>query len=127
MCRCVPRTRRAPAPRNREKNLTPLLFSPQVEVSQKGVAHVKMDVQGEKQNTFNQEFYEDMEAMVNRIETDEAVKCVVLSSGKAGSWIAGANIKQMEDLKSADEASVLVTKGQSVMNRVAGSYPRLTD
>ena len=63
----------------------------QVEVTPKGVAIVKMDVLGEKQNTFNQEFYQDMEAMVDRVEKDEGIKSVVLSSGKPGSWIAGAN------------------------------------
>ena len=91
----------------------------QVEVTPKGVAIVRMDVQGEKQNTFNEEFYQDMEAMVQRVESDDSVKAVVLSSAKPGSWIAGANIKQIEQIKSADEASKLVGTGQAVMNRVS--------
>ena len=91
----------------------------QVEVTPKGVAVVRMDVQGEKQNTFNQEFYQDMEAMVERVEKDDSVKAVVLASGKKGSWIAGANIKQIDEIGSADEASQLVGTGQAVMNRVS--------
>ena len=91
----------------------------QVEVSPKGVALVRMDVLGEKQNTFGPEFYEDMEKMVERVESDEAVKAVVLASGKKGSWIAGANIKQIETIKSAEDASQMVTVGQKVMDRVA--------
>ena len=78
---------------------------PQVEVSPKGVALVRMDVQGEKQNTFNDEFYQDMSAMVEKVESDDSIKAVVLSSGKPGSWIAGANIKQIEEIKSAEQAS----------------------
>ena len=85
----------------------------------KGVAVVRMDVQGEKQNTFNQEFYQDMEQMVQRVESDDSIKSVVLASGKPGSWIAGANIKQIEEIKSAEEASKMVGVGQLVMNRVS--------
>ena len=78
-----------------------------------------MDVQGEKQNTFNDEFYQDMSAMVEKVESDDSIKAVVLSSSKPGSWIAGANIKQIEEIKSAEQASELVTTGQLVMNRVS--------
>ena len=71
-----------------------------MEVTPKGVAVVRMDVQGEKQNTFNDEFYQDMSAMVEKVESDDSIKAVVLSSSKPGSWIAGANIKQIEEIKS---------------------------
>jgi enoyl-CoA hydratase/long-chain 3-hydroxyacyl-CoA dehydrogenase len=91
----------------------------QVEVMPSGVAVVRMDVQGEKQNTFSEEFYQDMEKMVQQVEADANIKSVVLASAKPGSWIAGANIKQIEEIKSEDEASGLVTQGQAVMNRVA--------
>jgi len=91
----------------------------QVEVTPKGVAVVRMDVQGEKQNTFNEEFVNDMKAMIERVEKDDAVKAVVLASAKPSSWIAGANVKAIEEIKSADEASELVGEGQKVMNRVA--------
>ena len=96
----------------------------QVEVTSKGVAVVRMDVQGEKQNTFNAEFYEDMSAMVDRVDKDDSVKAVVLASAKPGSWIAGANIKQIETIKSAEQASEMVEVGQKVMNRVSDMQKR---
>lgn len=49
----------------------------------------------------------------------QAVKAVVLASGKPSSWIAGANIKRIEEIKTAGEASKLVSEGQQVMNRVS--------
>jgi len=91
----------------------------EVEVTPKGVAVVRMNVLGEKQNTFNEEFYQDMEAMVERVEKDESVKAVVLASGQKGSWIAGANIKQIEEIKSVEQASEMVGVGQKVMDRVS--------
>jgi len=91
----------------------------EVEVKPSGVAVVRMNVLGEKQNTFNEEFYQDMEAMVERVEKDESVKAVVLASAKKGSWIAGANIKQIEEIKSVEQASEMVGVGQKVMDRVS--------
>lgn len=96
-----------------------VVFSSQVEVLPKGVAVVRMDVLGEKQNTFNEQFYQDMEEMVAKVESDDSIKAVVLASGKKGSWIAGANIKQIEEIKSSAHASEMVGVGQKVMNRVA--------
>ena len=80
--------------------LSPLVLGVQVEVMPSGVAVVRMDVQGEKQNTFSEEFYQDMEKMVQQVEADANIKSVVLASAKPGSWIAGANIKQIEEIKS---------------------------
>ena len=57
--------------------------------------------------------------MVERVEKDESVKAVVLASGKKGSWIAGANIKQIEEIKSVEQASEMVGVGQKVMDRVS--------
>ena len=57
------------------------------------------------------------------MEKDDSVKAVVLASGKKGSWIAGANIKQIGEkqntFKSEEEATTLVGVGQAVMNRVS--------
>ena len=80
-------------------------------MTDKGVAVVRMSVVGEKQNTFNEEFVNDMKAMIERVETDSSIKSVVLASGKPGSWIAGANIKAIEEIKSESEASQLVGEG----------------
>ena len=79
MCRCVSHPTHLPYARKKiawtpfttctrrcPKNAGLTTLQPrlaQVEVTPKGVAIVKMDVLGEKQNTFNQEFYQDMEAV----------------------------------------------------------------
>jgi hypothetical protein len=49
----------------------------------------------------------------------QSVKAVVLSSAKPNSWIAGADIKAIDQIKSAEEATKLVREGQLVMNSVA--------
>ena len=35
---------------------------------------------------------------VTRVESDDAIKAAVLISAKPGSWIAGANIKMLEQI-----------------------------
>lgn len=47
----------------------------QVNVTPTGVAVVRMDVQGEKQNTFNEEFVDDMRKMIAQVEGDNVRKC----------------------------------------------------
>ena len=58
----------------------------------------RLDCQGEKQNTLSRELMDEMEVVVKQVETDPKVKAVVLISDKQGSFIAGANIKMVEDL-----------------------------
>ena len=90
-----------------------------VEVLPTGVALVKMDVKGEKQNTFNREFVNDIVKMIEQVEADDAVKAVVVASGKKGSWIAGANIQQIEDMESEAEAASGSAEGQQYFDRIA--------
>ena len=92
---------------------------PQVNVTSKGVAVVKMDVIGAKQNTLSEEFNVDIEAMIKKMEADSSVKAVVVMSGKPGSWIAGADIKMIEACESVEEAVGKSAQGQKIMDQVA--------
>ena len=58
---------------------------------------------------------------MTRIEKDDAIKAAVLISAKPGSWIAGANIKMLEQIsvdgaKAAEDTAGL---GQQGMDRIA--------
>ena len=44
-------------------------------------------------NTLHEELFSEFDDVVNRIQTDSAIKSVVLISGKPGCFIAGADIK----------------------------------
>ena len=86
-----------------------------------GVAVVKLDIPGEKVNTLNAALQKDFIAMLDAVEKDDAVKSVVLISGKPGCFIAGADIKQLDSCNTAEELCTLSEKGQAIMDRMENS------
>ena len=61
---------------------------------------------------------------MKQIEDDAAIKAAVLVSGKKDSWIAGANIKMIEKLTSAEAATEAAHTGQKAFDRIASLQPR---
>ena len=90
----------------------------QFEVDGDGVAVVLMDVQGQAMNTISTKVSADLDTIVSRIETDQSVKAVVLGSAKKGSFVAGADIDMISQVKSAAEAAELSKAGQEGMARL---------
>ncbi|KAL3912671.1 MAG: hypothetical protein SGPRY_008258 [Prymnesium sp.] len=56
--------------------------------------------------------------IVERVETDPDIKAAVLISSKKDSWIAGANIKMLEALQSAEQATAITQEGQIAFDRI---------
>jgi enoyl-CoA hydratase/long-chain 3-hydroxyacyl-CoA dehydrogenase len=90
-----------------------------LEVTQQGVAMLRLNCPGEAQNTLSMELIQDFDTAMTRIEEDDAIKAAVLISAKPGSWIAGANIKMLENLESGEAAEEVAGIGQKGMDRVA--------
>ncbi|MEK7704163.1 MAG: fatty acid oxidation complex subunit alpha FadJ [Myxococcota bacterium] len=84
-----------------ELNLTHL----RTELDEQGVATVWMDVQGEKVNTLSAKVGRDIEQVLQWLDTDEAVRAVVIASGKPTGFVAGADIDMIRGVKSAAEAA----------------------
>src|SRR5438477_381982 len=60
-----------------------------------GVLVVTLDVPGERVNTLGRPVMEEVDALISEIEARPEVKGVVLRSGKADNFIAGADIKEL--------------------------------
>jgi 3-hydroxyacyl-CoA dehydrogenase/enoyl-CoA hydratase/3-hydroxybutyryl-CoA epimerase len=60
-----------------------------------GIATLSIDVPGQTMNVITGELTRDLATMVNKIETDAAIKGVVITSGKATGFMAGADLKGM--------------------------------
>lgn len=87
-------------------------------VTDSGVAVIKLNCAGEKQNSLSDGMITEFEAIANSIESDVNVKAAVLISAKPGSWIAGANIKMIERLGNSSKEAVadVGEKGQFCMD-----------
>jgi enoyl-CoA hydratase/carnithine racemase len=91
----------------------------QCELRGNGIAVVTLDCEGEQQNTLSPEMFDEFEEVFATAD-DSSCKAVVLLSGKKDSWVAGANIKAIQSLTSAEGAMNMAHLGQQAMDRVAG-------
>lgn len=64
-------------------------------VDKDGIALLSIDLPGRPMNVLTSDFHIELNQVIDTIVADAAVKGAVLTSGKAGSFIAGADIKEM--------------------------------
>ena len=84
------------------------------------VAVVTFDTPEKKVNTFTMESLEELFAILCDLDADiGALKGVVFTSAKEQSFIAGADISIIEDLRDSEAAAVMARKGQEVFNLIA--------
>ena len=82
-----------------------------LERHENGIAHLVMDVKGDTMNTLKAEFGEEITAMLKEIKEDASIKGVVVVSGKADSFVAGADINMLAACTTAEEATTLSRQG----------------
>jgi 3-hydroxyacyl-CoA dehydrogenase/enoyl-CoA hydratase/3-hydroxybutyryl-CoA epimerase len=83
-----------------------------------GVAIITIDLPGESVNKFNRQVKDEFVALFDRLERDLNVKAAVLLSGKKDSFIAGADIEEFLEIKSAAEAERLSHEGQLLLDSI---------
>ncbi|WP_088331967.1 fatty acid oxidation complex subunit alpha FadJ [Lacimicrobium sp. SS2-24] len=83
-----------------------------------GIAILTMDVPGESMNTLKAEFAEQIAEQLDEIDKDPGVKGLVIASGKANSFVAGADISMLAACQSADDAEQLSRAGQQMFQRI---------
>jgi 3-hydroxyacyl-CoA dehydrogenase/enoyl-CoA hydratase/3-hydroxybutyryl-CoA epimerase len=80
-----------------EKKLANMAF----EVDAAGVATILMDRKGEPMNTLGPELAGDLFSLLDRLETDPAIKAVVIGSAKPTNFLAGADIRWLRQVEDA--------------------------
>lgn len=85
-----------------------------------GVMVVAIDVQAQSQNVFSQDVMAELSGLVSALASDAATKVVVFRSKKAGSFFAGANVKEFGGIKNAAAAEEASRAGQELFARVEG-------
>ncbi len=88
-----------------------------LDVDDQGVATVLMDRQGEAINTLGPALFDDFATILDRLESDDAIKAVVLGSAKKD-FLVGADIRWFATLTDADAAEQAVLEGHVLMDRL---------
>jgi 3-hydroxyacyl-CoA dehydrogenase/enoyl-CoA hydratase/3-hydroxybutyryl-CoA epimerase len=86
-----------------------------------GVATIVFDTPDSKVNILSRELFEEIGTVLDRIERDDSVRASVLTSGKPGTFIAGANLKQLRSIDDEEEGRVFSSEGQRLLDRIAAS------
>lgn len=84
-----------------------------------GIAWLTLDLPDEPVNKITRGVRSELDSALNRLAVDDTVRAVVLISGKADGFIAGADIDEFVALGSRDQALALVREGQALVNRLA--------
>jgi len=88
---------------------------------QDGVAILRFDSPGEKVNSLGVETSNELKDAFQKFMSDASAKSAVLVSGKPGCFIAGADIKMLEQCKTAAEATELSKGCQDLLFEVEQS------
>ena len=79
-----------------------------------GIAHLVMDVVNDTMNTLKAEFTEQVADVLAEIKGDSSITGIVLCSGKPDSFVAGADIKMIDDCTTSEEVVALSRQGQNI-------------
>ena len=83
-----------------------------------GVALVTFDDQSAKVNTLNSKLIPQFETVLAHIESSSTIKSVVIASGKASCFIAGADISELQACTDVEQAKKLSSAGQNLFSRL---------
>ena len=82
-----------------------------------------MDDSSESVNTLKREMIDEFEGLIADIENRSDLNVLVFASAKADSFIVGANLDMLRQVKTAEEARNLAQVAQAINNRIARLRP----
>ncbi|QEE25493.1 3-hydroxyacyl-CoA dehydrogenase [Rhodanobacter glycinis] len=91
-----------------------------VEIDADGIGLVTIDQVGRAMNVLNPDLMTPFAAVVDRLEKEDAIKSLVLTSGKS-TFIVGADIDQLTAIKSPEEAFRLCEDMKALLRRIEKS------
>lgn len=89
-------------------------------IDEQNIAWLSIDVPGEKMNTLQAAFVQEMEEVFIQLEEHKAsVKGLILHSLKPDNFVAGADVRMLEACTTAAEAQELAEKGQLMFKQLS--------
>merc|ERR1719167_1827391 len=82
---------------------------------------IYLDSKDSKVNSLNEEVMTEMQTIFKEVQSKPEIKSAVLISKKPGCFIAGADIKMLEKVNSAEEGASLSKAMQDFLNEVENS------
>ncbi|HXX31747.1 MAG TPA: 3-hydroxyacyl-CoA dehydrogenase NAD-binding domain-containing protein, partial [Myxococcaceae bacterium] len=83
-----------------------------------GVAVLSLDVPGAAVNTISPALFAELDEAMQKIAEDNAMRAVVFTSGKPDGFIAGADVKWLDALRTKEDGIRASREGQDWMDRI---------
>lgn len=90
----------------------------ELDVAADGLGVLTFDLPGEKVNRFSREVFVELSEVLVRLSQDPRVRALLITSGKPGVFIAGADVKEFTQLN-AEDASAGSARGQALFEQLA--------
>ncbi len=82
-----------------------------------GILWLILDKQDSDTNTLSVGVLEQLDALLDQVEKD-LPKAVIIRSGKSSGFIAGADVNEFLDIKTTQEALIMIKRGQRLFSRI---------
>lgn len=93
----------------------------QLDILDSGTACLSIDMRGSKLNTLGVETMTQLAELIERVRSDSKVSALIISSGKTDSFIAGADVKEIQAIQSRSLGDALQAAklGKEVFQAIA--------
>ncbi|NRB68137.1 MAG: fatty acid oxidation complex subunit alpha FadJ [Vibrio sp.] len=97
----------------------------ELKIDEQDIAWLSIDVPGEKMNTLQAAFAQEMEDIFTQLkEKKSSVKGLIIHSLKPDNFIAGADVRMLDACNSASQAQALAEQGQQMFQQLSDlPYP----
>ncbi|MBN3491666.1 fatty acid oxidation complex subunit alpha FadJ [Vibrio neptunius] len=97
----------------------------ELKIDEQNIAWLSIDVPGEKMNTLQAAFAQEMEDIFTQLkEKKSSVKGLIIHSLKPDNFIAGADVRMLDACNSASQAQALAEQGQQMFQQLSDlPYP----
>ncbi len=89
-----------------------------VDTDGSGTALLKIDVPGRSVNVITRQLIADLDAALDRVAAQTSLRVLVIRGMKKSGFLAGADVQQFADIRTADEAVALSALGQQLFDKL---------
>ncbi len=82
------------------------------------VAFVTFDLQGEKVNKLSRAVMERLQEVLTELEARSELRGAIFTSAKDGMFLAGADVAEIQNVRTPDDAENAARAGQAIMDRI---------
>ncbi|HEV3235735.1 MAG TPA: enoyl-CoA hydratase-related protein, partial [Gemmataceae bacterium] len=90
-----------------------------MEPAGEGVILLWIDVPNRSMNVITPQVMTDLDAALERLQRDPALRLLILRGAKSSGFLAGADVKEFQRVENVDQAKALSARGQQLFARLA--------